>query len=925
MLSAAGDPRSVTMDDIGRGTLYRRYPDVTSIAAAFLDEHERRLLEDLLRGAPPLGPGPPPRDVLGLLGSPSDGAGFIPAGLLAYFVPVDQLIAADPTHIGPYRLIARLGEGGMGLVYLGRSEGGRTVAVKVVQAEYAGHAEFRRRFAREVAAARRVGGDWTAAVLDADPEAAVPWVATQYIPGPDLRSVVAEDFGPLPEYSVHTLANRLAVALRAVHEAGLIHRDLKPSNVLVTIDGPRVIDFGIARAMDSLTGDSLHTRTGMLIGSPGFMSPEQVRGRELTPASDVFCLGAVLVYASTGRLLFGADDSGLNAHLFRVAEEEPDLTGVPQALTGLVRACLEKDPAARPTPQEVADRTAVEQAGEWLPGTILAQLGRRAARLLDWAPETPAAASQRDPRIPSVPRQHQHQPVAVPAPPYAPTPTPPAASPAAEEPVAAQGFGPPPAVLPDPAAPHPRRWWGLGVIALTQLLVLLDVMGFSTALPTVEADLGVADDGLNAVTAYAVAFAGLLLPGGYLCDRVGAKRALITGLAGFALASALCGSAGGPGLLMAARGLQGAFAALLAPAALSLVSTGFTDPGERARAFGIYGAVTAGGGALGLLTGGWLAELASWRMSQFASVPLAALAAAGAAGAAGAAALLPGVPPGEGGRFDGLGVLFGSAGLAALAYGTDEGGRLGWTSPLALGLVAAGVLLLAAFLRRLTATTGPLSAGYPGGQPDRRDRLGCALTMVLTGAGFLALLPTLTVYLQYVIGSTPGMTGVMVLPLAFAAVIAATQVSARLQDRVAPGVLIVSGLVTAAAGTLLLAGIDSSAAYGPRVLPGMLLAGFGGGLAFGPLFATATAGVALRGSGAASAVVLTAQQVGESIGGALLVTLIGARLADSSDETEAAQLMHGYSDTLWWAGGSLLLAALTAGSLIKARAPRAGG
>ncbi|MFF4364757.1 MFS transporter [Streptomyces sp. NPDC001594] len=836
---------------------------------------------------------------------------------------MDQLIAADPTHIGPYRLIARLGEGGMGLVYLGRSEGGRTVAVKVVQAEYAGHAEFRRRFAREVAAARRVGGDWTAAVLDADPAAAVPWVATQYIPGPDLRTVVAEDFGPLPEYSVHTLANRLAVALRAVHEAGLIHRDLKPSNVLVTIDGPRVIDFGIARAMDSLTGDSLHTRTGMLIGSPGFMSPEQVRGRELTPASDVFCLGAVLVYASTGRLLFGADDSGLNAHLFRVAEEEPDLTGVPQALTGLVRACLEKDPAARPTPQEVADRTALEQAGEWLPGTILAQLGRRAARLLDWAPETPAAASQRDPRIPSVPRQHQHQQAVVPAPPYAPTPTPSAAeqpvSPGAEEPGAAQGFGPPPAVLPDPAAPHPRRWWGLGVIALTQLLVLLDVMGFSTALPTVEADLGVADDGLNAATAYAVAFAGLLLPGGYLCDRVGAKRALITGLAGFALASALCGSAGGPGLLIAARVLQGAFAALLAPAALSVVSTGFTDPRERARAFGIYGAVTAGGGALGLLTGGWLAELASWRMSQFASVPLAALAVAGAA------ALLPGVPPGGGGRFDGLGVLFGSAGLAALVYGTDEGGRLGWTSPLALGLVAAGALLLAAFLRRLTATAGAESAGYPGGQPDRRDRLGCALTMVLTGAGFLALLPTLSVYLHYVIGSTPGMTGVMVLPLAFAAVIAATQVSARLQDRVAPGVLIVSGLVTAAAGTLLLAGIDSSAAYGPRVLPGMLLAGFGGGLAFGPLFATATADVALRGSGAASAVVLTAQQVGESIGAALLVTLIDARLADSSDETESAQLMHGYSDTLWWAGGSLLLAALTAGLLIKARAPRESG
>ncbi|NBE56182.1 serine/threonine-protein kinase, partial [Streptomyces boluensis] len=303
---------------------------------------------------------------------------------------MEQLITEDPTRIGPYRLVARLGAGGMGLVYLGRSEAGRTVAVKVVQAEYAQHPEFRKRFAREVAAARRVGGTWTAAVLDADTEAPVPWVATQYIPGPDLTTVVAEDFGPLPEYTVRTLANRLATALESVHGAGLIHRDLKPSNVLVTVDGPRVIDFGIARAMDTLAGDSLHTRTGMLIGSPGFMSPEQVRGLELTAASDVFCLGAVLVYASTGRLLFGATDTGLNAHLFRIAEEEPDLTGVPESLIDLVRQCLDKDPARRPTPAEVAARTTAEGEGEWLPGSVLAQLGRHAAQLLDFVPKARA-------------------------------------------------------------------------------------------------------------------------------------------------------------------------------------------------------------------------------------------------------------------------------------------------------------------------------------------------------------------------------------------------------------------------------------------------------------------------------------------------------------------------------------------------------
>ncbi|MEV7543120.1 MDR family MFS transporter [Streptomyces sp. NPDC089915] len=818
---------------------------------------------------------------------------------------MDQLIAADPTRIGPYRLIARLGEGGMGLVYLGRSEGGRTVAVKVVQAEHAGHPEFRRRFAREVAAARRVGGDWTAAVLDADPEAAVPWVATQYIPGPDLRTVVAEDFGPLPEYSVHILANRLAVALKAVHDAGLIHRDLKPSNVLVTVDGPRVIDFGIARAMDSLTADSLHTRTGMLIGSPGFMSPEQVRGRELTPASDVFCLGAVLVYASTGRLLFGAADSGLNAHLFRVAEEEPDLTGVPQPLTGLVRACLEKDPAARPTPREIAERTAAEPAGEWLPGSVLAQLGRRAARLLDWAPEETAAepVSPPDPRIPSVPRQHR--PVPTP-PPYAPTT--PAGTPSEERSVPAQGFGPPPAALPDPAAPHaphPRRRWGLGVLALTQLLVLLDLTGFSFA-----------DGGPDPVTAYAVAFAGLLLPGGYLCDRLGAKRVLIIGLSGFALASALSGAAADSGLMTVARVLQGGFAALLTPATLSLVSTGSTEPRERARAFGIYGAVAAGGGALGLFTGGWLAQIASWRLSEYLCVPLAALALTGAA------KLLPGRPSGEGARPDLLGALLGSVGLAVLVYGMDEAGGLGWTAPQVLGSVAAGVLLLAAFLWRWSTTSGAPSAEHPGG---RRDRVGCVLAMVLTGAGFLALLPTLGIYMQYVFGYAPGMTGVMILPLGAAAVIAATQVSARLQDRVAPRVLIVSGLVAAAAGMLVLAGVDSDSAYGTRMLPGMLLAGLGSGLAFGPLFATATAGVAPLRSGTASALVVMAQQAGESIGAALLVALITARLDAASEETRSEELMHGYSDTLWWAGGALLLAALAAGVLIKARAPEESG
>ncbi|QKW07967.1 serine/threonine protein kinase [Streptomyces sp. NA04227] len=329
---------------------------------------------------------------------------------------MDRLTAEDPSRIGPYRIVARLGAGGMGLVYLARSEGGRTLAIKVVQGEFAQHPEFRRRFAREVAAARRVGGEWTADVLDADTEAETPWVATQYVPGPDLHSVVAEQYGPLPEHSVRVLANRLALALRAVHGAGLVHRDLKPSNVLVTVDGPRVIDFGIARALDSVTGDSLHTRTGVVIGSPGFMSPEQVRGLDVTPASDVFCLGAVLAYAATGRQPFGAADRGLHAQMFRVAEEEPDLDGVPESLLPLVRECLTKDPDARPTVERVAERTVTVEGEEWLPGAVLGQLGRHAAQLLDFdALVAPAGSTtRRSSDVPHRPADVPRQPSDVP-------------------------------------------------------------------------------------------------------------------------------------------------------------------------------------------------------------------------------------------------------------------------------------------------------------------------------------------------------------------------------------------------------------------------------------------------------------------------------------------------------------------------------
>nr|WP_046726549.1 protein kinase [Streptomyces humi] len=257
----------------------------------------------------------------------------------------------DPRSVGEYQLLRRLGAGGMGRVFLGRSPGGRAVAVKVVHAELvAGQPEFRSRFRREVAAARKVSGAFTAPVVDADPDAPLPWLVTSYIAGPSLQQAVTER-GPLPAAEVLALAAGLAEALTSIHAAGLVHRDLKPSNVLLAEDGPRVIDFGIARSVESAT----ITRAGLMVGSPGFMSPEQVAGGEVTGASDVFSLGAVLAYAATGGNPFG--DGPTPALLYRVVHDDPDISAVTDpALAELVAACLVKDPARRPFPREILTR-----------------------------------------------------------------------------------------------------------------------------------------------------------------------------------------------------------------------------------------------------------------------------------------------------------------------------------------------------------------------------------------------------------------------------------------------------------------------------------------------------------------------------------------------------------------------------------------
>ncbi|WP_326594947.1 serine/threonine-protein kinase [Streptomyces sp. NBC_01803] len=362
----------------------------------------------------------------------------------------------DPQTLGAYRLLGRLGTGGMGQVFLARTPDGRTVAVKLIHPHFAHEPEFRRRFRQEVAAAQRVAGEWTAPVLDSDTEAEIPWLATGFVPGPSLTHVVDELHGPLPGFSVWRLAEGLARALTAIHAAGVTHRDLKPSNVLLTLDGPRVIDFGIARAAEA----SMATRTGVSVGSPGYMAPEQVRGERSTEASDVFGLGAVLAYAATGTGPFGGGDSAAHALMFRVVMEPPRLDGLAAGpLRELVERCLAKEPADRPSPAEIAAEAARHDdpdsaEGVWLPPTLTARLGREAAGLLALEGPSPTTVSA----VPPVPTAH-NVPTMTSAASF--TPPPPGAHPSTT-------ISTPP--LPPPVPASRRR--GLGVVVGAALAVV---------------------------------------------------------------------------------------------------------------------------------------------------------------------------------------------------------------------------------------------------------------------------------------------------------------------------------------------------------------------------------------------------------------------------------------------------------------------
>ncbi|CAL9326423.1 MFS transporter [Streptomyces sp. SudanB91_2054] len=470
-------------------------------------------------------------------------------------------------------------------------------------------------------------------------------------------------------------------------------------------------------------------------------------------------------------------------------------------------------------------------------------------------------------------------------------------------------------------APDPLRWWALAVIALAQLVVLLDGTIVNIALPSAQADLRMGDGSRQwVISAYALALGGLLLLGGFLVDAVGRRRAFVLGLLGFAAASAAGGSASEPAVLFAARAGQGAFAALLAPATLSLVMTTFTDPRERRRAFAVFGTVSGIGSALGLILGGLLTEYLNWRWCMYINVPLAL-----GAALAGMRVLRPG-GGGRTVRLDVIGVLLGCSGLTAVVHGFGAAEQHGWSSPGVLGVLAAGGLLVALFAVRQRRVSHPLVPPRIVGDRQRAGALGVA---ALGHAATFGLLLFLTYYLQAVLGYSAVAAGAAFLPLTVG-MTAGVTLATRLAGRLAPGTVIVPGLLLAASGVVLLTRLDPGSAYVSQALPALLPAGFGLGCASMTAMTVATGGVAARDAGRAAALFTTAQQVGGAVGATVLNTVAvgaaGGHLAahlSAAARVEAA--VRQFTVALWAVAGVLLVAALLAAAVLCRPAAANGG
>jgi EmrB/QacA subfamily drug resistance transporter len=466
---------------------------------------------------------------------------------------------------------------------------------------------------------------------------------------------------------------------------------------------------------------------------------------------------------------------------------------------------------------------------------------------------------------------------------------------------------------------YDRRWLILAVLSIAQLMVVLDATVVNIALPSAQQALHFSDSSRQwVVTAYTLGFGSLLLLGGRLVDLFGRKRTLIIGLAGFAVASAVGGTAQSFTSLIGARAVQGIFAALLAPAALSLLTTTFTDPQERGKAFGIFGAIAGAGAGVGLLLGGVLTQYLSWRWSLYVNLIFAAVAGTGALLwlSKHARTTKP--------RLDIPGTLTATAGLFALVYGFSEADRSGWSASSTLGFLAAGVALLAAFVVIEARAAHPL---LPLRVVLDRNRGGSYLAMLIAAIGMFATFLFLTYYLQQTLGYSPVKSGLAYLPMIGAIIVTSTTASTWLLPRVGPRLLVLTGMLLAAAGMVVLAQLGVHSTYAAHVLPALIPLGLGLGLIFGPAMNTGTLGVDPGDAGVASATVNTASQVGGSLGTALLNTVattatasfVAGKAATPALAADAA--VHGYVTAFWWAAAIFAVGGVICGLLLHG-APR---
>jgi len=467
--------------------------------------------------------------------------------------------------------------------------------------------------------------------------------------------------------------------------------------------------------------------------------------------------------------------------------------------------------------------------------------------------------------------------------------------------------------------PADRRWMALAIIALAQLMIALDATIVSIALPWAQRDLGASDAERQwVITAYTLAFAGLLLVGGRIADTIGRKRTFVIGLAGFALASAVGGSAGSFLLLLASRAAQGAFAALLAPTALSLIAVTFTQPRERARAFAVYGAIAGSGAALGLLLGGALTQYLGWRWCLYVNVPIAV------AAAISGWRVLSGAAGGQRQGLDIPGVLFATAGLVALVYACSDAVSSGWGSGRVIGFLTASVVLLCAFVVREARTDAPL---LPLHIVLDRNRGGAYLAAALAIAGMFGAFLFLTYYLQVVLRYSPLQAGLAFLPLTLASQAGSWGIAAVLMPRVPARWIMAPGALTAAGGMLILTQIQVDSGFVTHVLPAEILLGIGIACVMAPAFNVGTRGVDPRQAGVAAATVNAATQIGASLGTAILNAIAASATAAylagfrPSPAIVNQALVHGYAVATAWAAGVLVLGAVSTAVLIDAGRP----